>query len=1343
MSVVVSLSGCCRPVSVFSRGLKSAGLGRLRYPGFHRGLVGRGSFRSFASSSSASSSSSSASSSSSSSSSLPHATLAALCEATQHWITFSDLHVSARTCATCVSVLKTVKQHVQDVSAKTKQKTGVLFLGDFWHEKGALPVAPLNLVMTEVASWNFPALFLVGNHDMADAAGAVHALTPIMAANPAHVHVFDKPAIFLDAMWIPYRQAGDAVQSSMEMAQGQKFSAVFCHLDLAGAKVNNAAQARRGIAPDELVGSTSALRVWAGHYHLPQSVESTTGASVQYVGSPYQVTRAERGQTKRLVVLDRNEGWTEVPDLSLPLDVGPRHFEFDLSSYAMHGAANEYVSALQNVPSMRRGDFARFIVDAEPLSGTNAKRGMLTNQGFGVASLVEHAEQYGAVVDIVRRPPRRTTRFESATTDEVFSDGDPTQGLQQVPSSLAATPLDTWSRFCNIEQKDDVVRKIGSEILGEVAGGDAINPSDGAVDDTAARQVFESLVKDGAPNVLDLHAVEVEGFGPFVEKLKYPLHDRGCVLLVGRIMRDVDGEDLGEMTEEDGDDGEVSQDPSNGAGKTALAFSALWGLTGRAVDASVGTSSGLNASFTSGGGFGGQLVGDVVNDGSKEASVVVTGTLRGVPWKVERVVLKKGLKKLAFTIGNVDVSASESRKTQQLIDSILGVQNLPYTSFFSHSATGGSPASLLRMADGAWKDRLMKLIDGQDFKRAKELAQAKRKGVEVKLVEAKNRRLSCETSREATFRHVMETANKLGVSSTSEFASLRNKYYFNAQKLGLQSNDSDNSVDRADLSNATLYKGGETVIDDEAVQSASRVLGILNEWMVAVQEVRKASLILDNHIVSLSDSSDDVEESSKDREISELEDTWRQNLRELQENRANLQEEAIKQKQAQDLVDNMNKLRTGNSDGEDVSCKECGQPISSESIGNALPGAKQRLVKADNRLRNIKMRLEKARRMEEDAKRRYDKALQEKTLQEAMRMENRRKRQDLVHSKQALDNAIRPMQNSKSEQNSDFVRILEAVLDIHGKDPGEVSQILGDLWTMDIDVSDDYAVGSMQFNSIVSNVDIAERRLDDATRAFDMRRRDAAVRQGHMDNVAFDFSELGAMMEKELKARTDVEKLEMDSVTLKEVIESLGNTGVVSYALDAAVNELEGCTAPYLDALSDGAMSLVISTTRPKASRSKKVDDDTPVAEKVTLTTFIRPSGQSLLAPRKRKPEQLSGGEGKRVALALALGYALAYRRRSTAPRCSLLVLDEVLLHLDQDGRDAAWSLFRSNAVLNGGGVSSLATLDVAPGSALDYRTVVVVAQRGDRESDAAEGVCDATDVVVRDGGGARLEAMY
>ena len=78
----------------------------------------------------------------------------------------------------------------------------------------------------------------------------------------------------------------------------------------------------------------------------------------------------------------------------------------------------------------------------------------------------------------------------------------------------------------------------------------------------------------------------------------------------------------------------------------------------------------------------------------------------------------------------------------------------------------------------------------------------------------------------------------------------------------------------------------------------------------------------------------------------------------------------------------------------------------------------------------------------------------------------------------------------------------------------------------------------------------------------------------------------------------------------------MGNTGVVSYALDAAVNELEGCTAPYLDALSDGAMSLVISTTRPKASRSKKVDDDTPVAEKVTLTTFIRPSGQSLLAPR-------------------------------------------------------------------------------------------------------------------------------
>ena len=39
--------------------------------------------------------------------------------------------------------------------------------GDFWHARGALPVAALNSVLMEFRDWTQPTLMLVGNHDQA------------------------------------------------------------------------------------------------------------------------------------------------------------------------------------------------------------------------------------------------------------------------------------------------------------------------------------------------------------------------------------------------------------------------------------------------------------------------------------------------------------------------------------------------------------------------------------------------------------------------------------------------------------------------------------------------------------------------------------------------------------------------------------------------------------------------------------------------------------------------------------------------------------------------------------------------------------------------------------------------------------------------------------------------------------------------------------------------------------------------------------------------------------------------------------------------------------------------
>eukprot|EP00854_Cymbomonas_tetramitiformis_P017763 gene17763-21160_t len=51
------------------------------------------------------------------------------------------------------------------VSCACFRDAGILFLGDFWHARGDLPVEPLNKAVEEMASWDCPTLFLPGNHD--------------------------------------------------------------------------------------------------------------------------------------------------------------------------------------------------------------------------------------------------------------------------------------------------------------------------------------------------------------------------------------------------------------------------------------------------------------------------------------------------------------------------------------------------------------------------------------------------------------------------------------------------------------------------------------------------------------------------------------------------------------------------------------------------------------------------------------------------------------------------------------------------------------------------------------------------------------------------------------------------------------------------------------------------------------------------------------------------------------------------------------------------------------------------------------------------------------------------
>ncbi len=115
-------------------------------------------------------------------------------------------------------------------------KSHHLIPGDFWHERGKLPVKILNAVIAEMKQWTQPTILLVGNHDQITLGGLEHALTPVAVACP-NVVLIDKPSVFMRALWLPYRKNTQELEEALQQTAGVK--AVFAHADVVGCLAGN------------------------------------------------------------------------------------------------------------------------------------------------------------------------------------------------------------------------------------------------------------------------------------------------------------------------------------------------------------------------------------------------------------------------------------------------------------------------------------------------------------------------------------------------------------------------------------------------------------------------------------------------------------------------------------------------------------------------------------------------------------------------------------------------------------------------------------------------------------------------------------------------------------------------------------------------------------------------------------------------------------------------------------------------------------------------------------------------------------------------------------------------
>eukprot|EP01041_Mallomonas_annulata_P000109 gene109-157_t len=133
-----------------------------------------------------------------------------------------------------------------------------------------------------------------------------------------------------------------------------------------------------------------------------------------------------------------------------------------------------------------------------------------------------------------------------------------------------------------------------------------------------------------------------------------------------------------------------------------------------------------------------------------------------------------------------------------------------------------------------------------------------------------------------------------------------------------------------------------------------------------------------------------------------------------------------------------------------------------------------------------------------------------------------------------------------------------------------------------------------------------------------------------------------------------------NSTVLKQLGDEFGPRGVQHFLFTSLVRQLSLIANSYLNVLSDGGIKLVLDG-----------DND---ADKIVKSVVIRSADGSF---RERGLSQLSGGQWRRVSMSLDFAFAEMIRRRGIL-RCNMVVMDEVLTHLDASGREAVGSVLRA-----------------------------------------------------------------
>ena len=181
----------------------------------------------------------------------------------------------------------------------------LLHLGDYYDSRQSvnLKVLDLGVRVAERFSELFPdgIFFIIGNHDIwGKSNNEVNSLKSIkwipgikILEDPITLNLGGKSFFMM-----PWRKDHEEEEKTLEETEIHDY--LCCHADIRGLKFNKFVQVDGGASIDKF---KKFKKVYSGHIHYAQECDN-----IKKLGSPYEITRSDMGNTKGITLLDLETG---------------------------------------------------------------------------------------------------------------------------------------------------------------------------------------------------------------------------------------------------------------------------------------------------------------------------------------------------------------------------------------------------------------------------------------------------------------------------------------------------------------------------------------------------------------------------------------------------------------------------------------------------------------------------------------------------------------------------------------------------------------------------------------------------------------------------------------------------------------------------------------------------------------------------------------------------------------------------------------------------------------------------------------------------------------------------